>query len=98
MGASTGGERGRAGLSSGWSSTSPPSWAPDRVARFSDNVGPALARLYDLDLVEEPGDLELYLALARRAEGPVLELGVGTGRLAVPLTEAGYRVTGGDVD
>ena len=68
------------------------------MARFSDNVGPALARLYDLDLVEEPGDLELYLALARRAEGPVLELGVGTGRLAVPLTEAGYRVTGVDVD
>ena len=33
----------------------------------------ALARLYDLDLSEDPGDLDLYLALADRAEGPILE-------------------------
>jgi SAM-dependent methyltransferase len=58
----------------------------------------ALARLYDLDLVDDPGDLDLYLALAARADGPVLELAVGTGRLAVPLAEAGYRVTGVDLD
>jgi SAM-dependent methyltransferase len=58
----------------------------------------ALARLYDLDLAEDPGDLDLYLALADRAEGPVLELAVGTGRLAIPLAEAGHRVTGVDLD
>lgn len=58
----------------------------------------ALARLYDLDLVDDPGDLDLYLALAARVEGPILELAVGTGRLAVPLAEAGYRVTGVDLD
>ena len=58
----------------------------------------ALARLYDLDLVDDPGDLDLYLALADRAEGPVLELAVGTGRLAIPLAEAGHQVTGVDVD
>jgi SAM-dependent methyltransferase len=58
----------------------------------------ALARLYDLDLVADPGDLDLYLALAARAGGPVLELGVGTGRLAVPLAAAGYAVTGVDLD
>jgi SAM-dependent methyltransferase len=58
----------------------------------------ALARLYDLDLVDDPGDLDLYLALAARADGPVLELAVGTGRLAVPLAQAGYRVTGVDLD
>jgi SAM-dependent methyltransferase len=58
----------------------------------------ALARLYDLDLVDDPGDLDLYLALAARADGPVLELAVGTGRLAVPLAEAGYQVTGVDLD
>ena len=51
----------------------------------------ALARLYDLDLVDDPGDLDLYLALADRADGPVLELAVGTGRLAIPLAEAGHR-------
>jgi SAM-dependent methyltransferase len=58
----------------------------------------ALARLYDLDLVDDPGDVDLYLALAARADGPILELAVGTGRLAIPLAEAGYRVTGVDLD
>ena len=58
----------------------------------------ALARLYDLDLVTEPGDLDLYLALAGRAGGPILELAVGTGRLAVPLAAAGHDVTGVDLD
>lgn len=58
----------------------------------------ALARLYDLDLVDDPGDLDLYLALADRAAGPILELAVGSGRLAVPLAEAGHLVTGVDLD
>jgi len=58
----------------------------------------ALARLYDLDLAQDPGDLDLYLALAGRTGGPVLELATGTGRLAVPLAEHGYLVTGVDLD
>jgi len=58
----------------------------------------ALARLYDLDLLDDPGDLDLYLALADRADGPILELAAGTGRLAVPLAEAGHRVTAVDLD
>jgi len=58
----------------------------------------ALARLYDLDLSEDPGDLDLYLALAGRTGGPIAELAVGTGRLAVPLAEAGYEVVGVDAD
>jgi SAM-dependent methyltransferase len=58
----------------------------------------ALARLYDLDLVEDPGDLDLYLALASRTDGSVLELAAGTGRLAIPLAEAGHPVTAVDVD
>jgi SAM-dependent methyltransferase len=58
----------------------------------------ALARLYDLDLVDDPGDLDLYLAMAERAEGPVLELAAGTGRLAIPLAEAGHHVTAVDLD
>jgi SAM-dependent methyltransferase len=58
----------------------------------------ALARLYDLDLVEDPGDLDLYLALAGRTGGPILELGAGTGRLAIPLAAAGHRVTAIDLD
>ena len=58
----------------------------------------ALARLYDLDLEEDPGDLDLYLALAARTGGPVLELAVGTGRIAVPLAAAGHEVVGIDLD
>ena len=58
----------------------------------------ALARLYDLDLRDDPGDLDLYLALAERADGRILELAAGTGRLAVPLALAGHPVTAVDLD
>ncbi|HEY7132192.1 MAG TPA: methyltransferase domain-containing protein [Candidatus Limnocylindrales bacterium] len=58
----------------------------------------ALARLYDVDLLDDPGDGDLYLALALRTGGPILELGGGTGRLAVPLAEAGHDVTVVDLD
>jgi SAM-dependent methyltransferase len=58
----------------------------------------ALARLYDLDLQDDPGDLDLWTALAAEADGPVLELMAGSGRVAVPLAEEGYRVTAVDVD
>ncbi len=58
----------------------------------------ALARLYDVDLVEDPGDLDLYLALAARTGGPILELAAGSGRLAVPLAAAGHPVTAVDND
>jgi len=58
----------------------------------------AIARLYDLDLSEDPGDVGLYRALARRSGGPIVELAVGTGRIAVPLAEDGHRVVGVDID
>ncbi len=58
----------------------------------------ALARLYDLDLAEDPGDLDLYRALAARTGGPILELAVGSGRVAVPLAAGGHDVTGVDLD
>jgi SAM-dependent methyltransferase len=64
----------------------------------SSSAASELARLYDIDLVEDPGDLDLYLALAARTGGPILELGAGTGRISVPLAEAGYRVTAVDID
>jgi len=58
----------------------------------------ALARLYDLDLAVDPGDLDLYLALAARTAGPIVELCAGSGRLLVPLAEAGHEITGLDLD
>ena len=60
--------------------------------------GDDLARLYDLDVDDERGDLDLHLALADRAGGNVVELAVGTGRLAVPLAQAGHDVLGIDHD
>jgi SAM-dependent methyltransferase len=58
----------------------------------------AIARLYDLDLSVDPGDVELYLALAKRTGGPILELAVGSCRIAEPLASAGYRVVGVDIE
>jgi SAM-dependent methyltransferase len=59
----------------------------------------ALARLYDLELeADDPGDLDLYLALAARTGGPVLELAAGSGRVAVPIALAGHDVTAVDLD
>jgi SAM-dependent methyltransferase len=58
----------------------------------------ALARLYDVDLLDDPGDVDLYLALAARTGGPILELGAGTGRLSVPIAAAGFEVTAVDLD
>lgn len=63
-----------------------------------DATAQALARLYDVDLQEDPGDLDLYLALAARTGGPVLELAAGTGRVAVALASAGFEVTAVDID
>lgn len=69
-----------------------------RADAIDSATAAALARLYDLDVSEDPGDLDLYLALAERTGGPVLELAAGTGRLAVPLALAGNRVTAVDLD
>jgi SAM-dependent methyltransferase len=57
-----------------------------------------LARYYDLDLRDDPGDLDLYRALMTRQHGSILELAAGSGRLAVPLALAGHRVVAVDND
>jgi SAM-dependent methyltransferase len=57
-----------------------------------------LARWYDIDLQGYDEDLNLYVALAGRLGGSVLELAVGSGRIAVPLAVAGHRVRGVDRD
>jgi SAM-dependent methyltransferase len=41
-------------------------------------------------------DIGFYVDLALESGGPVVELAVGTGRIAVPIAEAGIRVIGVD--
>jgi SAM-dependent methyltransferase len=55
-----------------------------------------LPELFDLDCGDFAEDLPFYENLARRCEGPILELGVGTGRVAIPLARAGFEVWGID--
>ena len=64
---------------------------------MTESAAAALARLYDLDLSEDPGDLDL-LPRARRAGRRARSWSwpSGSGRLAVPLAEDGHEVTGVD--
>jgi SAM-dependent methyltransferase len=43
-------------------------------------------------------DLPFWLNLARQEGSPLLELGCGSGRLLIPLAQAGFRVVGLDSD
>jgi SAM-dependent methyltransferase len=56
----------------------------------------AIARLYDPWSRSVTEDVGFYVDLARESGGPVVELGVGTGRIAVPTAAAGVRVIGID--
>jgi SAM-dependent methyltransferase len=56
----------------------------------------AIAELYDPWSASVVEDVAFYLAEARRSGGPVVELGVGTGRIAVPIAADAIRVIGVD--
>jgi SAM-dependent methyltransferase len=56
----------------------------------------AIAALYDPWSRNVTEDVPFYVAEARKAGGPVVELGVGTGRIAVPTAVAGVAVIGVD--
>src|SRR5919199_2581895 len=61
-----------------------------------DSPYDAIARLYDPWSRSVVEDVDFYVEEAVAAGGPVVELGVGTGRIAVPVAEAGVRVIGVD--
>ena len=56
----------------------------------------AIAELYDPWSASVVEDVDFYLEEARRSGGPLLELGIGTGRIAVPIAADGIRVIGID--
>ncbi|MDR7317821.1 class I SAM-dependent methyltransferase [Brevibacillus nitrificans] len=55
------------------------------------------ADYYDLTQRGLNGDVEYYMDQAKQAGGKVLELGCGTGRITLPLAQAGISVTGLDL-
>ena len=58
----------------------------------------AFAPIYDAFAVGMTEDVDFYVSLAEEAQGPVVELAVGTGRVATPIAaRTGKRVIGLDV-
>src|ERR1700693_2786487 len=55
-----------------------------------------IAELYDPWSRSVTEDVGFYVAEARRSGGPIVELGVGTGRIAIPIAQTGVRVIGVD--
>jgi ubiquinone/menaquinone biosynthesis C-methylase UbiE len=61
-----------------------------------DSAYDAIARLYDPWSRSVVEDVGFYVETAIESGGPVVELGVGTGRIAIPVAGAGIRVIGID--
>jgi SAM-dependent methyltransferase len=55
-----------------------------------------IAGVYDFSYADFTEDIDFYENLARAVDGPLLELGAGSGRVAIPLAQAGYAVVGID--
>ena len=62
------------------------------MASAYDQLGP----VYDAWCRSVTEDIPFYVELALETGGPVLELGVGSGRIAVPVALAGVDVVGVD--
>ena len=58
----------------------------------------AWARWYDIAYSTVPSDdVDFYVALAKEFGGPALEIGAGTGRISLPLVQAGFDIVGIDL-
>ena len=53
---------------------------------------------HDVECGTYTADLPLWRRLARDSGGPTLDVGAGTGRVALDLARAGERVTALDLD
>jgi SAM-dependent methyltransferase len=78
-----------------WKGGHPPEAAAN-IERVIMATYDAWAEYYDFIHTGAPGDVEFYAECAVKAGGDVLELGVGTGRIALPLVLSGVNVTGVD--
>jgi 2-polyprenyl-3-methyl-5-hydroxy-6-metoxy-1,4-benzoquinol methylase len=55
------------------------------------------AEFYDQEFAGREHEVPFFVDQARLANGPVLEVGCGTGRITLPIARAGVEVTGLDV-
>ncbi|CAA9415809.1 hypothetical protein AVDCRST_MAG82-1096 [uncultured Rubrobacteraceae bacterium] len=62
----------------------------DNIEEFADPAG------YDREDESDTG-VAFYASLARETGGPVLEIACGTGRVAMPVAQQGFAVTGLDI-
>ena len=54
------------------------------------------APFYDLYVGDRPDDVRLYVDYAKRIDGPILEIGAGTGRVTLPMARGGSQVVAVD--
>ena len=76
----------------------PEARGPDAPRPYDvSTYGERIAEVYD-DLPRLPANTEraVEFLAAAAGRGPILELGVGTGRLALPLVQRGFAVHGID--
>jgi ubiquinone/menaquinone biosynthesis C-methylase UbiE len=64
--------------------------------RSDDIYRQQTAELYDTISTGLDGDVAFYVEEAQKAGSPVLELGCGTGRILIPIAEAGVEIVGLD--
>jgi len=64
------------------------------VNRYED---PWTAEVYDYQTQGRGNDVPFWLSLAEEAHGEVLEIACGTGRVLLPLAQAGVDITGMDI-
>lgn len=55
-----------------------------------------IAHYYDAENTDMDDDIPFYLQLADEYDGPLLDVGCGTGRVMFPLAQAGYEIHGID--
>src|SRR3984957_9916166 len=86
----------RAAPSRARGSGSPRTTKPDRELEAGSRAHYEDAAYYTSTYRRRIDDVQFYVGLAQKHGGPVLEYGVGNGRIALPVARHGVSVTGVD--